>query len=158
MVVANWPIRARDLLLLCYSTCSPSATDVCRETPNTNVKLVSCCWSHYCNGASGPVVNGILLTATVTASFMYLFGYSLGFIALSSAEAPAGYLHQNINNRKNWKRARDDGKRETAASLLSSPFPSCPARSLFLSPQPPHNTKASPQHKEASAEERGYIG
>ena len=26
-------------------------------------------------------------------------------------------------------------------SLLSSPFPSCPARSLFLSPQPPHNTK-----------------
>ena len=32
---------------------------------------------------------------------------------------------------------------------------SCPARSLFLSPRPPHNTKASPQHKEASAEERG---
>ena len=30
----------------------------------------------------------------------------------------------------------------------------CPARSLFLSPQPPHNTKASPQYKEASAEER----
>ena len=29
-----------------------------------------------------------------------------------------------------------------------------PARSLFLSPQPPHNTKAFPQHKEASAEER----
>ena len=54
--------------------------------------------------------------------------------------------------------AGDDGKRETAgASLLSSPFPSCPARSLFLSPQPPHNTKASPQYKEASAEERGYI-
>ena len=51
--------------------------------------------------------------------------------------------------------AGDDGKRETAgASLLSSPFPSCPARSLFLSPQPPHNTKASPQYKKASAEER----
>ena len=57
---------------------------------------------------------------------------------------------------KNRKRAGNDGKRETAgASLLSSPFPSCPARSLFLSPQPPHNTKASPQYKEASAEERG---
>ena len=41
------------------------------------------------------------------------------------------------------------------ASLLSFPFPSCPARSLFLSPKPPHNTKASPQDKEASAEERG---
>ena len=38
--------------------------------------------------------------------------------------------------------AGDDGKREKAgASLLSFPFPSSPARSLFLSPQPPHNTK-----------------
>ena len=46
------------------------------------------------------------------------------------------------------------GKRRELSSLLSSPFPSCPARSLFLSPQPPHNTKASPQYKEASAEER----
>ena len=61
--------------------------------------------------------------------------------ALSSAEASAGYPDQ----KKNRKRAGDDGKRERAgASLLSSPFPSCPARSLFLSPQPPHNTKASP--------------
>ena len=42
-------------------------------------------------------------------------------------------------------------------TMETSPFPSCPARSLFLSPQPPHNTKASPQYKEASAEERGYI-
>ena len=42
-------------------------------------------------------------------------------------------------------------------TMGTSPFPSCPARSLFLSPQPPHNTKASPQYKEASAEERGYI-
>ena len=31
--------------------------------------------------------------------------------ALSSAEAPAGYPHQNINNRKNRKRAGDDTKR-----------------------------------------------
>ena len=45
--------------------------------------------------------------------------------------------------------AEDDGKRETAgASLLSFPFPSCPARSLFFF------SPASPQHKEASAEER----
>ena len=48
---------------------------------------------------------------------------------------------------KNRKRAGNDGKRETA----------CPARSLFLSPQPPHNTKASPQYKEASAEERANV-
>ena len=52
------------------------------------------------------------------------------YVTLSSAEAPAGYPHQNINNRKNRKRAGDDGNRET-----------CPERSLFLSPQPPHNTK-----------------
>ena len=39
-------------------------------------------------------------------------------------------------------RAGDDGKREKAgASLLSFLFPSSPARSLFLSPQPPHNIK-----------------
>ena len=40
------------------------------------------------------------------------------------------------------KRAGEDGKREKAGtSLLFFPFISCPARSLFLSPQPPHNTK-----------------
>ena len=60
--------------------------------------------------------------------------------SLSSAEAPAGYPYKNSNNRKNRKRAGHDGKREKA-SLLSSPFPSCPARSpRALSPQPPHNT------------------
>ena len=49
-------------------------------------------------------------------------------------------------------------KIESARGTMgTSPFPSCPARSLFLSPPPPHNTKASPQYKEASAEERGYI-
>ena len=49
-------------------------------------------------------------------------------------------------------------KIESARGTMgTSPFPSCPARSLFLSPQPPYNTKASPQYKEASAEERGYI-
>ena len=49
-------------------------------------------------------------------------------------------------------------KIESARGTMgTSPFPSCPALSLFLSPQPPHNTKASPQYKEASAEERGYI-
>ena len=34
----------------------------------------SCCSSDYCNGASGPVVNAvILLIASFTASFMYMF-------------------------------------------------------------------------------------
>ena len=90
------------------------------------------------------------LTVTPTASrpghLNGLWTAGLPHITLSSAEAPAGYPHQNINNRKNRKRAGDDGKRETAGalSLLSSPFPSCPARSLFLSPQPPHNTKSLP--------------
>ena len=55
---------------------------------------------------------------------------------LSSAEAPAGYPYKNSNNRKTRKRAEDDGKMEkVGASLLSFPFPSCPARSLFLSPR-----------------------
>ena len=47
---------------------------------------------------------------------------------LSSAEAPARYPYKNSNNRKNRKRAGSDGKREKS-------------RSVFLSPQPPHNTK-----------------
>ena len=43
---------------------------------------------------------------------------------------------------KNGNRAGDDGKKEkTGVSLLSLPFPSCPALSLFYSPQPTHNTK-----------------
>ena len=65
-----------------------------------------------------------------------------GVVALSSAEAPARYPYKISNNRKNRKRAGEDGKRDKAGtSLLSFPFLPCPARSLFLSPQPPHNTK-----------------
>ena len=72
--------------------------------------------------------------------------------SLSSAEAPAGYpyyIYKNCNNGKNRKRARDDGKREKAgASLLS--FPSHRAsRAVFLSPQPPHNTKKPLGRREA---------
>ena len=73
--------------------------------------------------------------------------------SLSSAEALAGYpyyIYKNSNNRKNRKRAGDDRKREKAgASLLSFPFPWCLARSLFLSPQPPHNTKRPLGRREA---------
>ena len=47
---------------------------------------------------------------------------------LSSAEAPARYPYKNSNNRKNRKRAGNDRKTEKA-------------RSVFLSPQPSHNTK-----------------
>ena len=53
-----------------------------------------------------------------------------GEIALSSADGPAWYSYKNSNNRKKQKA-----------------LPSCPARSLFFSPQPPHNTE----------EERGEI-
>ena len=34
------------------------------------------------------------------------------------------------------------------SSLLSSPFPSCPARFLFISPQPPYNTKRPLRRRE----------
>ena len=54
---------------------------------------------------------------------------------LSSAEAPARYPYENSNNRKNRKRAGSDGKREKA-------------RSVFLSPQPPHNTKMPLRRRE----------
>ena len=47
------------------------------------------------------------------------------------------------------KRAGENGKREKAgASLLSFPFPSCLARSLFFSPQPPHDTKRPLRRRE----------
>ena len=59
--------------------------------------------------------------------------------ALSSAEAPAGYPHQNKIIEK-IESARGTMGREK----------SCPARSLFFF------SPASPQHKEASAEERVY--
>ena len=72
--------------------------------------------------------------------------------SLSSAEAPAGYpyyIYKNSNDRKNSKRAGDDKKGEKAgASLLS--FPSHRAsRAVFLSPQPPHNTKKPVGRREA---------
>ena len=70
--------------------------------------------------------------------------------SLSSAEAPARYSYKNSNNRK-IETARgpwEEGK-GGEASLLSFPFPLCPARFLFFSPASP----ASPKHKEASAEE-----
>ena len=76
-----------------------------------------------------------------------------GSSALSSAEAPAGYPHQNINNQKNRKRAGDDGKRETALSPL--PIVPCALSFSFSPASLPKTQRASPQHKEASAEERG---
>ena len=54
---------------------------------------------------------------------------------LSSAEAPARYPYKNSNNRKNRKRAGSDGKREKS-------------RSVFLSPQPSHNTKVPLRRRE----------
>ena len=56
--------------------------------------------------------------------------------SLSSAEALAGYpyyIYKNSNNRKNRKRAGDDGKREKAGASLLSSFPSNRAsRALFF--------------------------
>ncbi|CAH3034724.1 unnamed protein product [Porites lobata] len=56
----------------CANTCSASAVPLCNKT---GVKCeMNCCSSDYCNGGSGPMVSGILLIATFTASIMYLFG------------------------------------------------------------------------------------
>ena len=46
------------------------------------------------------------------------------------------YLNKNSNNGKIESVRGDDGKRAKAFF-----FPSCPTRRLFLSPQPPYNTK-----------------
>ena len=43
------------------------------------------------------------------------------------------------------------GGKRPLFSLLSSPFPSSPAHSLFLSHQPPHNTKRPLRRREAQA-------
>ena len=71
--------------------------------------------------------------------------------SLSSAEAPAGYPYKNSNNRKNRKRAGDDGTGEKAGAWGLSflfPLPIVP-RALSFSFSSP-----SPLHKEASVEER----
>ena len=66
---------------------------------------------------------------------------------LFSSEAPAGYPPKNSNNKKNTKRAGDDGTWEEPR-FLSFPFPSSTVRlHFFLSP-------ASLRDKEASAEGR----
>ena len=44
------------------------------------------------------------------------------------------------------------------SSLLSSPFPSCPARFLFISPQPPYNTKRPLRRRESLGYERSSWG
>ncbi|KAM7448971.1 hypothetical protein ABFA07_002979 [Porites harrisoni] len=56
----------------CAKTCSASAVPQCNK-PGVKCEM-NCCSSDYCNGASGPMVSGILLIASFTASFMYLFG------------------------------------------------------------------------------------
>ena len=68
---------------------------------------------------------------------------------LSSAEAPPGYPYKNNNNRK-IDSAR--GKMGRGKSLFSlSPFPSCPALSFFLSPQPLYTTKRPLRRREYAA-------
>ena len=57
---------------------------------------------------------------------------------LSSAEAPVGYPYKNSNNRKNTKRAEEDGKRKKAgSSLLSSPSHRAPRAVFFFLPSFP---------------------
>ena len=57
----------------CAKTCSSSAVPQCNK-PGVKCE-VNCCYSDNCNGASGPMVNGILLIAIVTATLMILFGF-----------------------------------------------------------------------------------
>ena len=74
-----------------------------------------------------------------------------GVVALSSAEAPARYPYKISNNRKNRKRTGEDWKRDKAGVSSLFPLPIVP-RALSFSFSP-----ASPQYKEASAEERGVV-
>ena len=65
---------------------------------------------------------------------------------------PTGYPNKNSNNRKidSAQVTMGRGKRrEPLLSLLTFHFPSCPG-SLFLSPQPPYNTKRPLRRREVS--------
>ena len=66
-------------------------------------------------------------------------------MALSSAEAPASYPNKNSNNRKNSKRAGDDGKREKVSLF---PLPIVPRALSFSFSQPPCDAKRPVQRKE----------
>ena len=71
-------------------------------------------------------------------------GYHLYFSLRSPPPIPAGYPNKDSNNRKIESARGTKGRRKRQESLLlSSPFPSCPARFLFLSPWPPYGTKES---------------
>ena len=62
----------------CANTCSPSAIDVCRDPSykcEVSQLLFTSLWYWRLRSCGG-----ILLIATITASFMYLFGYSVGYI------------------------------------------------------------------------------
>ena len=61
-------IRDEGYIRACAKTCSASDVALCSH-PDYKCE-VSCCSSDYCNGASGPVVNGILLIVTFTVSFL----------------------------------------------------------------------------------------
>ena len=47
---------------------------------------------------------------------------------------------------------------EGKGGSLSFPFPSCPARSLFLSPQPPHNTQRPLRRREWRTPKNVCVG
>ena len=78
---------------------------------------------------------------------------TLSPVTLSSAKDPAGYPDKNSNNRKteSAQGTMGKGKSGSEAFLLSFPFPSSPARFLFLS------LHSSLQYQEASAEERRPV-
>lgn len=64
-------IRDEGYVKGCAAHCSASTLSGCND-PNIKCE-VKCCSSDYCNGASGPVISGLLLI--VTTGFMYLFGF-----------------------------------------------------------------------------------
>ena len=87
----------------------------------------------------------------IHALLLFCRSFSQNF-PLGAPEAPAGYPYKiAIIEKNNRKRAGDDGKREKAGAWgLSSLFP-LPIVPLELSFS---FSPASPQHREASAEER----
>ena len=71
-------------------------------------------------------------------------GYHLYFSLRSPPPIPAGYPNKNSNDRKiESARGTMRRRKRRESLLLSSRFPSCPARFLFLSPRPPYDTKES---------------
>ena len=88
--------------------------------------------------------------------------YCCTAVSLSSAEAPAGYPHQNIKisiieKIESARGTMGRGKRRELSLFSLPPSHRAPRALFFFLPSLPTTQRASPQHKEASAEERAAV-